>query len=81
MAEPLVELYSKDDCHLCDNVKNVMLNVRKRIPFHLVEIKIREGMEEYERFKDRVPVVYIDKRFGFQYRVGEKEFVKMLQKK
>ena len=79
MPYPLVELYSKDDCHLCDDVKDVLLNVRKRVPFQLVEVKIMEGMEEFERFRERIPVVYIDKRFAFQRRITEAEFLKILQ--
>jgi predicted DCC family thiol-disulfide oxidoreductase YuxK len=78
-GEPLVELYSKDDCHLCDVAKEVMLNVQKRRAFRFIEIKIQPGMPEYEQFKERIPVIFVNKKFAFQYKVTEREFVKLLE--
>ncbi len=75
----LVEIYSKDDCHLCDVVKTRLLNVQKNHPFELREIKIHEGDEYFEQYKERIPVVFINKEFAFQYRVSEAEFLQRLQ--
>jgi glutaredoxin len=74
-----VELYSKEHCHLCERAKAVLYNVRKRHPFELKEIMIQEGDEFFDRFKERIPVVFIDKEFAFQYRVPEKEFIAKLK--
>ena len=74
-----VELYSKDDCHLCDKAKEVLLKVQLRYPFEFKEIKIHEGDQWYEQYKERIPVVHINKNFAFQYRVPEKEFLSKLQ--
>lgn len=74
----LVELYSKDDCHLCDVAKDILLKVRKHYPFRLVEIKIQPGTSEYKQFNKRIPVVFVNKKFTFQYKVSEDELIRML---
>jgi glutaredoxin len=76
----LVELYSKDDCHLCEIAKEILVNIQQVHPFELKEVKIHEGDEQYERFKERIPVVYINNEFAFQYRVPEHAFVAKLGK-
>ncbi len=38
----LVELYSKDDCCLCDEAKAILLKVREEIPFELREVKLND---------------------------------------
>ena len=67
----LVELFSKQDCHLCDEAKAVLEKVRQDIPFHLKEYKLTEGDEKFEEYSDLVPVVLIDKVMAFKYRVNE----------
>lgn len=75
----LVELYSKNDCHLCDVAKNVILKVKKSYPFEFREIKIQDGDENYEAFKERIPVIYINKQFAAQYNISEADLVTKLQ--
>ena len=74
----LVELYTGADCHLCDVAKEMLLKVQKAYPFELRVMTIREGEDRYEEFKERIPVVFINGTFAFQYRVPEKELVKKL---
>ena len=75
----LVELFSKEDCHLCDVMKSKLLEVQQLHSFELREIKISEGDEYFEQFKERIPVVFINKQFAFQYRVSEEALLKRLQ--
>jgi glutaredoxin len=75
----LVEIYSKEDCHLCDVAKEVLKKVQQQHPFTLQEIYIREGDEHFENFKERIPVIFINKQFAYQYRVHEKDFIAKLQ--
>ncbi len=74
----IVELYSKDDCHLCDIALDVLQNVREIIPFELQQVKIREGDEYFEKYKERIPVVFINKEFAFQYKVKKDELIAKL---
>lgn len=66
-----VEVYSKRDCCLCEEVKAVLLKVRRDIPFELREIDIESGPALYEAYKERIPLVVIDGRPAFKYCVDE----------
>lgn len=68
----LVEVYGKNDCCLCDKVKATLVRVRRDIPFELVEVDIESSPELYERLKERIPLVVIDGRLAFKYRVDER---------
>ena len=67
----LVELYSKEDCHLCDEAKAVLEKVKSEIPFTLKVIKLIPGEANFEEFKEDFPVVYINKRYAFKHRLNE----------
>ncbi len=67
----LVELYTKDDCQLCEEAKLVLEKVGRDIPFQLKEIKLLPGEEHFEEFKHDFPVVHINKRFAFKHRLNE----------
>ncbi|MBM2842099.1 MAG: glutaredoxin 2 [Bacteroidetes bacterium] len=67
----LVELYSKEECHLCDEAKAVIERVQKRIQFKLREIKLTPGDPYFEEYKEMFPVVHINKVQVFKYRVSE----------
>jgi hypothetical protein len=67
----LVELYSKDDCHLCDDAKVIIEKVQKQIPFKLREFKLMPGDQYFEEYREMFPVVHINKVQVFKYRVSE----------
>ncbi len=75
----LVELFSKDGCHLCEEAKDVMVKVQRIIPFTLREVKLAQGDPYYEEYKDIVPVVHINRVPAFRYRVSENLFKIRLQ--
>lgn len=51
-----IEVYSKPDCHLCDEVKDLLI----RHGFEFQEIDITSNHRIFERFKYQIPVVIID---------------------
>ena len=67
----LVELYSKEECHLCDDARAVLEKVQQQIPFKLRESKLSPGDEYYDEYKEMFPVVHVDKVLTFKYRVNE----------
>ncbi len=71
----LVEILTKPDCHLCDIAKEVVKKVQQKYPFEVREISIREGDEYFETYKERIPVIFINKEFAFQYKVSEKQLI------
>lgn len=74
----VVELYSKDDCHLCDVAKEVLVKIQQKHPFELKVVKIRDGDPGYDEFKERIPVVYINGVFAFQHKVLERDLIARL---
>ncbi|MDL1894507.1 glutaredoxin family protein [Sphingobacteriales bacterium CHB3] len=67
----LVELFSKDDCPLCNEALAVLNKVRTETPFTLKVIKLLPGEENFEEFKHDFPVLHINKRFAFKHRLNE----------
>ncbi len=68
-----VEIYSKSDCHLCDEAKSVLLKVQKEIPFDFIEVDITRNRKLFTEYKEQIPVVFINNRKAFKYHVDEKE--------
>jgi len=66
-----VQVYSKRDCHLCDEVKGTLLRVRREIPFHLDEVDIEAAPELWETYKERIPLIFVNGRLAFKFRVDE----------
>lgn len=73
-----VEVYGKPDCCLCDEVKATLLKVRRDIPFDLHEIDIESTPELYETHKERIPLVFVNGRLAFKFRVDEDAFRRRL---
>lgn len=73
-----VWLYGKKDCHLCDLAKEILYRVQEEIPFELQEIDIESSKDLYARFKERIPVVFIDGKHAFTYKINEKKLRRIL---
>ena len=76
---PIVTIYSKSDCHLCDIAKERIANVRKRVPFDLQTVDITADPDLYELYKERIPVLLVNGEELFVYRVSEKQLVRKLR--
>ncbi len=74
----LVELYTKQDCRLCDEAKEVLARVQRGHPFELKVILIEEGKPRYDEFRDWAPVVMIAGKVAFRGRINEKDFLEKL---
>ncbi len=75
----VVEVYSKPECHLCEEMKLALEKARREFTFELREILLEEGSPRYEEFKERVPVVFINGTFAFQYTFPPKAFARMMR--
>ncbi len=66
-------LYSRPGCCLCEDMKTVLTQVRRDIPFNLEEINISTDPELETRFGQEIPVLFVNGRKAFKYRltVGE----------
>ena len=56
---PTVTLYTKPGCHLCEEVKDALINLQARYPHKLVEVDIREHQELFARYHLTIPVVQV----------------------
>jgi glutaredoxin len=72
-VRPNVTLYSRPGCGLCDEAREVLMAVRRRIAFELHEVDI-SGDDALERaYGVRIPVVLVDGEERFEISVDEGE--------
>jgi glutaredoxin len=74
-----VDIYSKADCPLCDKAKDVIVSVQDEFGFEIHEIDITQDSRLFEQYKESIPVIFIDGRKAFKYRVDPKELRKKLR--
>ncbi len=77
-AEREVVLYSRKGCHLCEIVKESLHKLSRHTRFSLEEVDVDSSPELRKQFTDEVPVVFINGRKAFKYRMDEQEFLKKL---
>lgn len=75
-----VVLYDRAGCHLCDQVKATLTRLEKRggLPFIWREVDIDSDPELQRKFTDEVPVVFLDGKKAFKYRMAERDFLRVL---
>ena len=73
-----VVVYSKPGCCLCDEVKEKLKRLQARYSFNLSEVNILEAPEAHEKFKEEIPVVFINGKKAFKYHLDEAQFLKEL---
>jgi glutaredoxin len=73
-----VVVYSRKGCHLCEVVKESLSKLSRRGGFTWQEIDVDENSELRRQYNDEVPVVFIDGRKAFKYRMDEREFLRKL---
>ena len=73
-----VVVYSRKGCHLCDVVKETLTQVQGEGEFRWREVDIDDDAELRQRYNDEVPVVFIDGRKAFKYRMDGREFLRSL---
>jgi hypothetical protein len=76
---PVVTMYSRRTCGLCDEARTVVLAERERTPFSFQEVFI-DGDDDLERrYGLRVPVVAVGEVEEFEYEVEPKRFRVLLR--
>ena len=73
-----VVVYSRKGCHLCEIVKETLAKLERRGGFQWREVDVDTDDELRRQFTDEVPVVFIDGRKAFKYRMDEREFLRRL---
>jgi glutaredoxin len=73
-----VVVYSRKGCHLCEVVKESLHKLSRRGGFTWQEIDVDTDVALRREYNDQVPVVFIDGRKAFKYRMDEREFLRRL---
>ena len=74
----VVTLYGKPGCHLCDEARAVVDQVRRERPFDLREVDITLDPALHARYGERIPVVELDGEEVFELRVDPVELRRLL---
>lgn len=74
-------LYSKKDCRLCDIAKEKLQFLQNELSFTFEEIDIEKDREAFEKYKYLIPVVEMDGRVIFTYRINENELKDLIGQK
>ncbi|HWO40965.1 MAG TPA: glutaredoxin family protein [Candidatus Eisenbacteria bacterium] len=73
-------LYTREGCALCAAMKAVVLGVAERYPLQLREIDVDASAELQQQYGAEVPVLFINGRKAFKYRVTPPELAKRLRR-
>ena len=73
-----VVVYSRKGCHLCEIVKETLTKLHRRGGFTWQDIDVDADEQLRRQFTDEVPVVFIDGRKAFKYRMDESDFLRKL---
>ncbi len=71
-------LYSRPDCHLCDDMKTTIKNFSKKKSVDLKIVDISNNATLETQYGQEIPVLFIDGRKVAKHRVSEQELQKAL---
>ena len=75
-----IEILTKKDCGLCDDAKEIVERVLPDFPATLKMIDIESNSDLFEKYKEKIPVVRINGKENFVYKVNEITLRKKLEK-
>ena len=78
MSHRLV-LYSRSDCCLCDEMKTIVRQVGQKTSLDVEEIDVDSSADLREKYGEEVPVLFINGRKAFKYRLTAKQLSTRLQ--
>jgi len=76
----ILRLYSRPECHLCVEMEAVVARLAREFGATLEEINIETDPGLDAHFGQDIPVLFINGRKAFKYRVSERELRARLQR-
>jgi hypothetical protein len=70
-SEIVIEILTKKDCCLCDEIKEIANKVLPDYPARLIITDIESDPILYENFKKRIPILKINNMESFVYKAHE----------
>lgn len=77
--KPQVTLYTRAGCCLCDEAKQVIAAARLHADFDYDEIDIDANPDLVRLYNDEVPVITINRKKAFKYRVHINDLLRKLE--
>jgi len=78
MEQRLVTVYSRKGCHLCEIVKESLVKLHRQGGFEWRDVDVDSDPDLRRQYNDQVPVVFINGRKAFKYRMDEQEFLRKI---
>lgn len=75
-----VVIYSKPECHLCEQAKAQLLQIQKQHSFQLDEVDISRDEKLLAEFGTRIPLIWVNGRLVGKYEVNETALVTELKR-
>jgi thiol-disulfide isomerase/thioredoxin len=76
---PVVSLFTKEGCTLCDKVKDILISVRDdhdcQHSLEAVDITDTDKTEIYEKYKYDIPVLHVNGQYWTKHRITAEEAV------
>lgn len=76
-----VTLYTRANCCLCEAMKGAVREAAGEVPLELEEVDVDSDPKLARRYGEEVPVLFIDGRKAFKYRVTVGELQERLKRK
>ena len=79
MPDPRLTLVTRRDCHLCEEMAAVIRLVTASVPASVETLDVDADPELLARYSDQVPVLLVNGRRAFKYRVTAEELSRRLR--
>jgi len=76
-----LQIYSRKECHLCDEAKADVYKVIAGFPVTVEEIDIDSDPDALRAYQYEIPVIVLDGRKLFKYRVDKRKLRKAIQQR
>ncbi|MBL7959813.1 glutaredoxin family protein [bacterium] len=76
----VIEIFSKPECHLCDEAKDALKKAKKYFNLEIIEINIEENQEYFEKYRYDIPVIRINGRKAFKHKLDAAQLKMRLEK-
>lgn len=81
MKKTQIDIYGNENCHLCEIAKETLKKFQVHYNFQINQIDITKDEKIYEKYKNEIPVVFINGKEYFKYKVEEERLIKLLNTK
>lgn len=80
-GEPVVQLFTKQGCTLCDKVTDVLRSVRESHPHTLeaVDITDEDKLDWFDKYKYDIPVLHIEGKYWEKHRLTSEMAIEGLE--